>query len=359
MPAKPDTLIFKTTKRVDNARQGKALLKEVTVYFTADQQEQFSMDILMYLPKKATAENPSSVFLALNFYGNQSISDDTLITISDTWMRANEEYGIVDHQATPATRGVRKHRWAVDMILDQGYGLATIYCGDLDPDKSDPTDWQDGIHPIFYREGQSEPDSNQFGAIGAWSWGLSRALDYFEQEPLIDEEKVAVMGHSRLGKASLWAGASDPRFSVVISNNSGCGGATLFRREYGETIYRINSQFPHWFCKNFHQYDYRESALPVDQHMLIALMAPRPVYVASAIEDKWADPKGEFLSIKNASPVYELFGLSGIERESSPEVNQPIMKKYLGYHIRSGGHDVKNFDWEQYIKYAKKHWEAN
>ncbi len=350
MPGMSDTLIFVTTKEKKDALYGKARLKELTVYFTSDKDPKYSMDILIYMPKEA--KNPSPAFVALNFYGNQSISDDTSITISDTWMRANDEYGIVNNLATEKTRGVRKSRWPVAKIIDAGFSLATIYCGDLDPDREN---WQDGIHPIFYREGQNKPDSNQMATIGAWSWGLCRAMDYFEKDEEIDASKVAVMGHSRLGKAALWAGASDSRFKVIISNNSGCGGAALSRRKFGETIWRINNAFPHWFCENFNSYNDNEEALPIDQHMLIALIAPRAVYVASASEDSWADPKGEFLSAKLATPVYQLFGLSGLAAEDMPEINSPIQSGSIGYHIREGKHDVTDFDWQQYIYFAKQH----
>ena len=349
MEGKPDTLIIDITKEKTDALSGKARLKEVTIYFTSNKDPQYSMDILMYIPKNI--EKPSPAFVALNFYGNQSISNDTAITISDAWMRANDDYGIVDNRATENTRGVRKSRWPVEMIVDAGFSLATIYCGDLDPDREN---WQDGIHPMFYREDQNKPDSSQMATIGAWAWGLSRAMDYFEKDNDIDEQKIAVMGHSRLGKAALWAGASDTRFNMIISNNSGCGGATISRRKFGETVWRINNAFPHWFCENFNKYNKNEEALPVDQHMLIALMAPRPVYVASASEDLWADPRGEFISAKMAGPVYELFGLSGLGVEDMPEINNPIQTGAIGYHIREGKHDVTDFDWQQYINFTQQ-----
>ncbi|NJN25846.1 MAG: acetylxylan esterase [Cyclobacteriaceae bacterium] len=326
---------------------GKAHLKETKLTFSR-QGRQISMNILLILPKKI---DKVPVFVGLNFYGNQTILDDPAIAITESWTMQNDHFGIVNHKATAASRGVRHYRWPVGQIIARGYGLATIYYGDIDPDKDDFTD---GVHALFYQPGQIRPDKDEWGAISAWAWGLSRSMDFLEQEPAVDASGVLVMGHSRLGKAALWAGARDQRFAMVISNDSGCGGAALSRRKYGETVGRITTSFPHWFSDNFDQYANNEDALPVDQHMLVALVAPRPVYVASAKDDLWADPKGEYLSAYRAGEAYRLYNLKGLASETMPEVNHPVGAS-VGYHMRTGVHDVTDFDWNAWMDFADRH----
>lgn len=321
------------------ALSGTAIMKEVKLTLKNNEKEH-SLKLLLYLPK-TDAKVP--VFLGYNFNGNHTVIDDPHIALPEVWIDNFKSARGLD-----SDRGSSSQRWPVKEIISRGYGVATVYYGDVDPDFDDG--FTNGVHALF----NHKPDESSWGSIAAWAWGLSRITDYLVAQPGVDPEKVILTGHSRLGKAALWAGACDKRFAIVISNNSGCGGAALSKRAFGETVGRINRVFPHWFCDNFNNYNEKEELLPVDQHELLSLIAPRPLYVASASEDQWADPKGEFLACKAASPVYVLLGKDGFAADEMPAVNTPVSGS-IGYHIRQGGHDILLYDWLQYLDFADRH----
>lgn len=328
---RPKDVKFELLETSREALGGKAIRKQVRV--------EPGIEVLVYYPKQVAGRAP--VFLGLNYTGNHGVTHDQGVRESTAWMRQKEN-----------PRGGQASRWSIERALERGYAVATAYYGDIDPDFDDG--FQNGIHPLFYKPGQTRPAPDEWGSIGAWAWGLSRILDYLEKDPDADARRVIVHGHSRLGKAALWAGAQDERFAIVISNNSGAGGAALSKRIYGETVKDLNDRFPHWFAQNFRKYNGNEQALPFDQHMLIALIAPRPVYIASAEEDQWADPKGEFLSAVHADPVYRLLTGDGLPSKEMPGIHQPLMGR-IGYHIRAGKHDVTDYDWQQWLDFADKH----
>jgi len=301
------------------------------------------IDLLLYVPNKASG--PVPVFLGLN-YGNQGVHGDP---------------GIIPSRNAVCQRGEHAHRWPLAELLKRGYAVASFHGGDIELDRHGSgcrfttEGWQKGIrHFVMQQSGRTELADDQWGSIGAWAWGLSRALDYLQIDPAIDGKRVAVFGHSRTGKTALWAGAQDERFALVISNNSGQGGASLARRRYGETVAASYALSSVWYCRNYQKYGNNEGALPVDAHMLIALIAPRPAYVASAEQDRWADPRGEFLAARHAEPVYELLGSPGLGVVDMPDVDRPVGRT-IGYHIRTGDHEITPYDWERYLDFADRH----
>ena len=335
---------FEVTALDKNALGGKATRKEMTIRLTGDQNGP-RINVLIYVPNDAQGRVPA--FVGLNFSGNHTVCADPGIALAQPWKKRDKD--VVREPADEKTRGSDATAWQVEKILSHGYALVTAYYGDIEPDLPEATKL--GIRACYLKPGQTDFAPDDWGAIGAWAWGLSRMVDYLQTDRDIDARHIALMGHSRLGKTALWAGAQDERFALVISNNSGEGGAALARRFFGETTAVVNKNFPHWMCGNFKQYSDHEELMPVDQHELLALIAPRPLYVASAVEDQWADPHGEFLSAKHAEPVYQLFGKQGLGVDEMPGLHQPVGET-IRYHIRAGKHAVTEYDWEQYLAFA-------
>ncbi len=335
---------------VDNeALGGKAIRKQVTIYFPTPKAEA-SGDLLIYIP--ADAPKPVPVILALNFSSNQSVTSDPGVKVATLWIGKPP----VRQPAPEGSRGNAKE-FDVAKVLARGYGFATVCYQDIEPDFQEGYK-NGGLRQQFSLPGQTEPAPDEWGAIGAWAYGLSRAMDYLEKDKDVDAHRVAVMGHSRLGKTVLWAGAQDTRFAMVLASCSGRGGASPWRRNYGETLQSMSKAFPFWFCPNLLKYVGQVDKLPVDSNELIALIAPRPVYITAAQDDQWADPRGMFMAALAAGPVYKLLGAEGLGTDQMPPINQPIMHT-IAFHIRDGKHAVTAFDWDQFLAFADLHLRAH
>ena len=340
-------LYYEETESCDEALGGVAIRKQGTLYLNWPEKNP-KVNLLLYLP--AEGEGPFPVFCGLNFEGNLTTSTEPEI-FGRAYRYQNET-----RESEALLRGKYAQRWPAKTIIKRGYALVTACYEDIVPDFPDPNHSL-GAWPLIesYVKKNRIPERVAPAAISAWSWGLSRIFDVLQTFPKIDASRVAVLGHSRLGKTALWAGANDPRFALVISNDSGCGGASLYRRRFGETFEFMNSRIYWWFCENSRKYNGKVDELPFDQHYLISLIAPRPVYIASAVEDGWADPKGEFLSAFYANGVYQLLGTDGIAGANEwPKVDTPV-GGVIHYHVRRGGHDVTSYDWERYLDFADRY----
>lgn len=322
---------------------GLATQKQVLFKFTGANGKKHEALLLLYIPNAPEGRVP--VFVCYNFHGNQTTTPAENVIFSPS-KDLTEPLGSKDW-----IRGEKQSRWPFEMVLKRGYAVATMCYHDIWPDRPDLRPY--GISPLFDDYKEDSRTADEWGAIGTWAWGYSRIADYLQTEKRIDRKRMIVLGHSRLGKTAIWAGVQDKRFKVVISNNSGCGGAALAKRVFGENMARITGSFPHWFCLSFNQYSENEAALPFDQHELLALVAPRYLYVASAEEDKWADPKGEYLSAYYAGEVYRLYGMQGLPSPEPPAILQP-QHFDVGYHIRAGKHDITEYDWQCFLDFCDK-----
>lgn len=338
-PGKPKDLTFEVFDKGTPAFDGKALRRQVTVYFSSDKSGP-KMDLLIYLPAGAKQKVP--LLLNLSFMPNSSVVTDPGVKPGEIWGK--------EKQRVPAPRGMNFGRLNVEPLLARGFGVATVYYGDIDPDFAGGA--QLGVRKLYLKPGHAEPGPGEWGTIAAWAWGLSRALDYLETDKGVDTKRVAIMGISRLGKTVLWAGARDPRFALVIASCSGEGGASLSRRNYGELVKHLNLRFGYQFCANYQKWGDRPEEMPVDSHMLVALMAPRPVLLQTGDKDFWSDPKGEFLAAMAASPVFRLLGRPGIGASEMPAAGE-FLPGIPAYYMHSGGHGTVPSDWEVFLKFLE------
>jgi hypothetical protein len=316
VPQDFEKISFEIKNEDKNAMNGAATLKEVAITVLR-KQKTVTINLLLFTPNRIKKEVP--VFLVINHRGIRTMD---------------------------VTRVNKNDFWPVEEVIEAGYGMAGFDVRDVAPD--DKTNFQKGVMELYPEQLEM---NNGMRALSAWSWGASRAIDYFEKDSSVDAKKIITVGHSRGGKASLWCGAQDKRVSIAISNDSGNSGAALSRRNFGESVKNILG-FAHWFCPNYKQYAENEDKLPVDQHMLLALMAPRGVYVASAAEDFWADPKGQYVSLLEAQAAYNLYDIKLNFPKEMPEVNKQVIQSHAGFHNREGKHNMNLFDWQQFIKFA-------
>jgi len=258
-----------------------------------------------------------------------------------------------DFDVHPMWPGLLRNGWPLGKFFDRGYAFVAVYQQDLVGHNE--VEFLKGIHPLFYKKGQSFPKAHEWGVLSAVAWGAMRAMDYLETDGDVDHKRVAIMGHSKMGKAALWTAAQDERFALAISAQSGCAGAALWRRRCGGTLEKMVTRFPYWLCRNAWKFVNNEDDLPVDQHMLLACIAPRPVYVHSGVDDTWADPRGEYLSAFHASEVYRLLGKKGLTSKSSPPLGKAIIESHVGYHVRKGGHSIEMYDWQRFLDFADYH----
>jgi hypothetical protein len=343
LPPAPAKLSYKVFDNGTSALNGKAIRKQVTIYFTKDTGDH-KMDLLIYLP--AGASKPVPVFFNVGFSPNASVVDDPGVRLGLMWGR--------DGKKVPVQRRGGFGRMDVDQFLSQGIGFATVCYGDIEPDFADGIKY--GLRSLYLKDGQTYPAADEWGAISAWSWGLSRAMDYFEKDPQIDSKKIALFGVSRLGKTVLWTGARDARYGMVIASCGGEGGAAISRRLYGETIDHMThpTRYFYQFAGNWRNFREDPSKSPVDGHMLVALMAPRPLLLQTGDTDNWSDPKGEFIAAVEGGKVYEFLGKKSLGTDNWPAAGEPILND-LGYFMHKGGHGALPSDYPVFIKFMKMH----
>lgn len=345
LPPAPAKVTGKIEQLDKNYFGGKATKKLVTVSWGGP--EMPTISLLLVVPNQRT--RPAPIFVGMNFCGNHTLVDDPSIPLAKGWVYKSCP-GCANEVATEEGRGKQIDVWNLEMAIERGYAVATFYSGDIDPDKPDFTD---GVHPHYLKPGQKSPGSDDWGTIAAWAWGIHRAIDYVVSDQDLDAKRIAVVGHSRLGKTSLLAAALDDRVALAIPHQAGCGGTAPSRGKVGESVKQINDRFPHWFCDEFTQFNDDPTRLPFDQNALVAVCAPRPILFSNAVEDTWANPDGQLEVLKGANGVYRLLGSGGIDPSAKPEIGKLIDSR-LGYFLRNGKHSMNAEDWKAFIDFADK-----
>lgn len=349
VPGRPPQMTFEVFDKGTPAFGGKAIRKQITIYFTADHASNY-LDLLEYIP--ADAKGPVPVLLNMGWSGNNLSVDDPGVKVGRRWdMRKKTR--------VPALPGGPHFGRPLDVPRFMAHGLAVAIFNytDVDPDALGAL--SQGIRAAYLKPAQTEPAPDEWGSIAAWSWGISRVIDYFETDPQIDAKRIAITGASRLGKTVLWTAARDPRVACCIASVSGEGGAALSRRNYGETVAHLTAptRYPYQFARNYAKWAYRANEAPFDAHFIIALVAPRPLLLQTGSTDKWSDPYGEFLAAKAATPVYHLLGKKGIEEYSMPPAGEPMLHT-LGYLMHAGPHGVMPADWPVFFEFLDKYLKA-
>ncbi|QEL20250.1 glucuronyl esterase domain-containing protein [Limnoglobus roseus] len=328
---------------------GKGTLREVELQIDAfGKTNALQIYLMIALPNAPVGAVPT--FVGPNFGGNHLYTTDPNIRIPEAWMY--DKYpGVKNNQATKEGRGLATDVWPLEVIIGRGYGVATFYNGDVQPDRPNV---DEGFRKLMPKPKGDGPD-DATATIMSWAWGVSRCADYLSTISEVDAKRLAVVGHSRLGKTALLAGAFDERFALVLPHQAGCGGTGPSRHDdpKAEGVKRINTAFPHWFSTSFKAFNDATEKLPFDQHCLAALCAPRPMLYTNATDDLWANPSGQFEMLKLATPVYELLGVTGLEATTMSPPNK-LIESRLGYFIRPGKHAMTPDDWKAFMAFADK-----
>lgn len=333
LPVDPIQKTFKVISKDKNCLEGLCTKKEVMVTFK-NSRGSVDMPMVVFVPNTAEDPVPAIYWFSLTDIKNGGFE-----------------------LQNPQNFGMTRNGAPLKQLMLRGIALISLDAGTLgDINKSEADTLNGGIFELFFKAGQTNTRDDEWGLLGAWAYAMSGGMDYIIKDKNINSEQVAAMGVSVGGKATLWTAAQDPRIDMVLSVTSGHGGDALWRRQFGEILENMTTWLPRWLCRNAKKYAGDVDKMPVDQHMLLGAIAPRPIYVSSAMYDYWADPKGQWLGAYHASPIYKLYGKEvAFDSEEQPHPNTPIIKSQIGYHVRTGFHGLELYDWERYMEFIEYH----